>query len=147
MPKQVRTYSIPSPERLRRLRAELLQSIPNKADTITVNEIEDYKKRKHDLIIGYYKQNLEARKSYAKKIFIMVSIWLGLMILIIIFQGVGSIKLSDSVLITLITTTTLNVITLFYFIIKNLFPDLSKTHKQSHSWRKQIPKKLRHHKR
>lgn len=72
---------------------------------------------------------LEMRKKYAKALFCLCVIWLIFIGGVICLAGLGGIyglsfKLSDSVLIALITTTTLNVLGLFLGVTLWLFPKL-----------------------
>jgi hypothetical protein len=70
------------------------------------------------------KQNLAERKSYAQKIFVMICLWLVAILSIVILTGFSAwgLKLSDSVIIALITSTTLNVAGFFLAVAKYLFP-------------------------
>ena len=87
-------------------------------------------------------QDREARKDYANKTFILTCVW-GLLIFVIIFSiAKGSFifydkwnfKLSDKVLITLITSTTVNFFGFFLLVMKYLFhtkpPEKSKRKKE-----------------
>lgn len=71
------------------------------------------------------RQDIEARKEYANKIYRLISVWLGCMIVIVLLAGFGSkcewFKMADSVLIALITTTTASVIGLFAIVANYLF--------------------------
>ena len=78
------------------------------------------------------KQNIREKKKYARHLFGMLCIWLTLMMGILILNGFGKIpftclkfSLSDSVIITLITTTTANVAAFFLVVTKHLFPSQS----------------------
>lgn len=68
-------------------------------------------------------QNRAQRKEYADNIFAFLCVYMLFVGLII--MGVGcnhcGFELSDTVLITLITTTTANVIGIFVFVVKYLF--------------------------
>lgn len=68
-------------------------------------------------------QNRLQRKEYADNIFAFLCVYMLFVFLILI--GCGSYHahfgLSDTVLITLITTTTANVIGIFVFVVKYLF--------------------------
>jgi hypothetical protein len=70
-------------------------------------------------------QDKDERKSYAYKVFALISMWLACVILIIIGAGNGNLHYSDTVMVTLLTTTTANVIGLFAIVNGYLF----KTHK------------------
>ncbi|MCX8491820.1 MAG: hypothetical protein ORN54_12200 [Cyclobacteriaceae bacterium] len=71
------------------------------------------------------KQDRDERKSYAFKLYWLVLVWLLMILLIILFQGLQFspllFKLSDAVLITLITTTTANVAAFFLVVVRYLF--------------------------
>lgn len=68
-----------------------------------------------------YKTNTRRREHLAKWTMWCVSVWLGLVILIIIFNSLLKLGLSDSVLITLLGTTTLNVIGLAAILLRGYF--------------------------
>src|SRR5690606_27835421 len=71
--------------------------------------------RKHDL--KQRKQEHKQRVGYARKIFFLISIWLVIILLIVIASGTNckyfTLEISDRVLITLLTTTTITVLGLF----------------------------------
>lgn len=89
--------------------------------------IEDLaEKKKHNEILH---ENKELRKQYAKYIFILTCSW-ALLIFILIFSiGIKNLilipstpfELSDKVVITLITSTTINFFGFFLLVIKYLF--------------------------
>lgn len=66
----------------------------------------------------------ELRVEYTGKIFILVCCWLGFVIGFIVLSGfkVYDFKLSDSVLIAFITSTTINVVGLFIVVAKWMYP-------------------------
>lgn len=74
-------------------------------------------------------QNREERKKYAGHIFIITCIWTTLIFFVIIAASLKTInkvayfefKISDSVLITLITSTTVNFFGFFYLVVRYLF--------------------------
>ena len=69
------------------------------------------------------RQDIEARKSYANKVFKLVCWWLFAMILLVTLSGTrtGWFQLSDPTLIALITTTTLSVLGLFAIVANYIF--------------------------
>jgi len=95
-------------------------------------KIEDVKTRQE--YNQLLKQNREERKKYAKNIFNLTCVWTSLIFLILILNGTKSIKgvkylefdLSDQVLITLITSTTINFFGFFLLVVKYLFNTESK---------------------
>src|ERR1039457_2693509 len=65
------------------------------------------------------------REKYASRIFYLVSTWIGLIFLLLLAQGfgdhIGYKPLSDKVLITLISSTTVNVIGTLIIVLKYIF--------------------------
>ena len=83
------------------------------------------------------KQDMDERKVYANRIFSLVTYWLIFIAVILIAAGYHSyelkigdefifsfngLKLSDTVILSLIGSTTLNVLALFYIVANYLFP-------------------------
>jgi hypothetical protein len=74
-------------------------------------------------------QNREERKRYARHIFLFTCLWATTIFIILILSGLKCIKdvkyfefsLSDKVLITLITSTTVNFFGFFLLVVKYLF--------------------------
>ena len=101
---------------------------PDSPDPISQLE-EDYTAGQQEAArLKQLEQNIDERKKYANRIFYLVCSWLvfvGVLVLLNGVQGcVASIpfRLSDAVLIALITTTTINVIGVFLFVVRYLFP-------------------------
>lgn len=72
-------------------------------------------------------QDIQERKSYASKIFFMVVGWLIIILAIIILGGIETnngriLKISDTVILALIGSTTINITTFFVIVTKYLFP-------------------------
>lgn len=67
------------------------------------------------------RNNNRERLNYARKTFILTCFWIGVVIIIVILNSARIVNLSDTVLITLISTTTINVFGFFYLVIKYLF--------------------------
>lgn len=67
-------------------------------------------------------QNIKERKKYAKLIFIMLVGWLVAILVLLFMNGIRMIEFSDTVLITLITTTTANITVFFLGVVQYLFP-------------------------
>ena len=78
----------------------------------------------------------DLRKEYIEKLFWLIAIWLGVVVLFVFMSGYSSnllnnpdcrincarFKLADSVLIAFITSTTASVLGLFYLVAKWLYP-------------------------
>jgi len=99
------------------------------------------------------RQNRVERKKYAWHIFVLTCIWAGLIFIIIIADGLNlpkvseyyNFKLSDKVLITLISSTTINFFGFFFLVVKYLFDtgrsDKKKKNKRDKNKIPQIPTK------
>jgi hypothetical protein len=77
-------------------------------------------------IIDSLDSNSVQRRNYARRTFWLTCSWIFLVILIVAASGLDIkgwrlLKLSDAVIITLITTTTLNVFGFFLLVMKYLF--------------------------
>ena len=68
-----------------------------------------------------YRQNRKERKKYAKWSYWIVSAWLFWIVLLV--STSKCLHLDNSVLITLLTTTTINVLGLVFIVSRYLFPD------------------------
>lgn len=71
-------------------------------------------------------QDRKQRKSFAGKIYCLTIAWLAVIVVILFCQGVGEVygwfRLSDSVLIALISGASVNIIGLMAIVIRYLFP-------------------------
>lgn len=63
----------------------------------------------------------EARRSFSNAIFTVTVIWMFLTLVVIFQTGTGALRLSDTVLVALITTATANVYGFFYVVVNYLF--------------------------
>ena|ERR1700744_4172227 len=66
-------------------------------------------------------QDMDERKLYAHRVFALICLWLACVMLVIISSGNGNLHYSDTVMVTLLTTTTANVIGLFAIVNNYLF--------------------------
>ncbi|TDQ11900.1 hypothetical protein [Pedobacter metabolipauper] len=83
-------------------------------------EYEQYvraKKLQNDVV----EQDKNERKDYASVLVTITTIWLAMVLIIFIAIGKGDLIYSDSVIITLLTTTTANVISLLVIVANYLF--------------------------
>ncbi len=97
-------------------------------DSFSSLELDNNELRKKNEELKDLIQDRKERKNYASKLYWLILLWLFIMLLFILFQGLGFIpftsnnyKLSDTVLITLISTTTANVAAFFLVVVKYLF--------------------------
>lgn len=82
-----------------------------------------FDKRMRSLDLKNKAQDIELRRKYAEQIFTFVSLYMFAVFFIIILSGSpSSFKISDAVLITLLGTTTANVIGVLVIVAKYLFP-------------------------
>ena len=115
--------------------AELIGSIaepgdppPDSPDEISQLEEDYVARREQDARIRQLEQNIAERKKYANRIFYLVCSWLCFVAALVLLNGIQDwftfipFHLSDAVLIALITTTTINVIGVFLFVVRYLFP-------------------------
>lgn len=68
-----------------------------------------------------YKQDTRQRKFLAQWVVLTNSAWLGLVLLIVFFQGFGLMALDTTVMNVLLATTTVNVLGLAYIVLEGLF--------------------------
>ncbi|TCD28633.1 hypothetical protein EZ456_04385 [Pedobacter psychrodurus] len=85
------------------------------------SEEDTYKNRFDDITLLNFTQNVSARKRYSHRIFLITTGWLISVITILVAVGLAKLKLSDSVLIALLGTTTINVLGFFVIVIQYLF--------------------------
>ncbi|MCD7721480.1 MAG: hypothetical protein LUI09_04550 [Prevotellaceae bacterium] len=76
------------------------------------NKNEDYENRK---------QNRKQRKNFAVVIFGMMCLYLAAVLVLVYMCGLSAAALSDPVLVTLLGTTTANIIGLFAIVTRYLF--------------------------
>lgn len=69
-----------------------------------------------------YKDTSQLRRHTGYWVMIVVSQWLFVVICLVILVGLKSLELNDSVIITLLGTTTVNIIGLPYVLLKGLYP-------------------------
>lgn len=94
-------------------------------------EARDLKRRARLDRIAARRERRGLRRTYAKKLFVLLCAWVSGIYLLLIFQGMGKIGslsffLDDKVLMAAIGSTTVNVIGLFYVVAKYLYPDPSR---------------------
>ena len=98
---------------------ETASSIPDKETVEATNTA--YLNELNSANLVNIKANIEARGLYSNRIFYMTAFWLIFVVIAIAFQGFGIIRTSDSVIVSLLGTTTLNVLGFFVIVIQYLF--------------------------
>ena len=66
---------------------------------------------------------LALRKKYAPRLFWIAWLWIAVIVVVLAVQFVCKHGLNDGVIITLLSTTTINIIGLLYVVVKYLFND------------------------
>lgn len=102
-------------EKLSKITSALLASVSKTPDKKTKEEI------KASLYHENEKQNIVLRRKYAIVTGIGVIIWYVIVLLIVVLTGAKCLNLSDAILITLITTSTVNLLGVLTIIVKYLF--------------------------
>ena len=83
-----------------------------------------FDKRMKSLELKNKAQDIELRRKYAEQIFTFVSLYMFAVFFILILSGSpSSFRISDAVLMTLLGTTTANVIGILVIVAKYLFPN------------------------
>jgi len=67
-------------------------------------------------------QDREQRKTFADKIFTVTVIYIAVVLFILIACGFSRLQFSDTVLITLLSTTTANILSLLVIVFNHIFP-------------------------
>lgn len=83
--------------------------------------LNEYQRKDHSLKVA--RTLLWQRKVYAVLLFLMSTAWLTYIAIFLWEAGKGRLTVSDPVQIALITTTTINVLGLFYIVARWLFPN------------------------
>jgi hypothetical protein len=68
-----------------------------------------------------FRDDNNARKGLGQSIFIVTVVWMILVYILLIENGRGHLVFSDTVLVTIITTTTMNVFGFLYVVVNYLF--------------------------
>ena len=95
-------------------------------DSITKKEIEALTLAEKRVRIRGVVQDISERKIYAKRVFVLVAVWLAGISIILLAQGFlspwGLFNLSENVLLAVIGGTTVNVVGIFLIVARYLFP-------------------------
>ena len=75
-------------------------------------------------LLERYGQDTRFRKHLARWVMCIIPLWLIAVITIIVLCGIGFINLEKEVLITLLATTTANILGLAFVLLKGLFGDI-----------------------
>lgn len=94
--------------------------LPSSTTSTNNNDIKSLKEQEHDLKNERYKSDTTWRCRLSWWVIIVDSVWL-IAVLVILMLNNCVFELSDAVLITILGTTTINVLGLAYIILKGLF--------------------------
>jgi len=99
-------------------------NVTTTADPKTIAEAAQLEHDRKRTEISGVQQDIAERKKYAARCFWLVTIWLALIGLIVFLQGfrICGFSLPNSVLITLIGSTTGSVVGIFLIVTRYLFP-------------------------
>ena len=123
--------STPDPNSLKEIDVSRIErSQPTKVDAQPSPEYEaevDYVEDQREKIeIAGLKQDIAARKVYAALFFLLAALWMAVISVLLFFQGFGQgrlgFKLSDTVLLAAIGSTTANLVGILYVVANYLFP-------------------------
>jgi hypothetical protein len=70
-----------------------------------------------------FEDRRQDRKNFTYYLFQFVCMWLVFVGFIVLWNGLGKLKYSDTVLVTILTTTTSGVLLYFHYVLKYLFGD------------------------
>lgn len=70
-----------------------------------------------------YEDRRNDRKLFTSLLFQFVCMWLIFVGLLVLWSGMGKLKYSDTILVTILTTTTSGVLLYFHSVLKYLFGD------------------------
>lgn len=92
-------------------------------------DLDFYKSQQLEQELKELKDNHKLRHKYASRIFWLVAVWLAFVLVAVFMAGFDflSFSLSKEVLITFISSTTINVVGLYVVVAKWLFPSTEKT--------------------
>jgi hypothetical protein len=106
------------------------EDVNEQPDPNTIKEEKDLERVRYGAQTEGQKQDIKERKKYALLFFYLSCAWLVAIMAIIMLQGFGwfckaPFKLSDSIVLTMIGSTTVNVLGILYIVAKYLFPNRS----------------------
>ncbi len=106
-----------------------LKDVSNVPDPETRQEEDDLQQEHARAVLRGVTQDIDERKKYARRFFILACFWLVAITVLLVLQGFGSFwfglmpfKLADTVLLAVIGSTTVNVLGILYVVVNYLFP-------------------------
>jgi len=122
--------SIINPKDLQKKSEDLIKAsdVDSSRESETLED-EQYSEEERNLRLrnDYLEQEIELRKDFAYKVYEFLNVWVTVIIIFLFLYGIGVFsKVSKEVVITLLATTSINVIGVFAIIVRNLFPNPGK---------------------
>lgn len=99
-------------------------AIPKNIPNDTLENVDDMSMRQQRK--ERFSQDTRFRRHLANWVMIIVPVWLMSVVVLIYLHGYNTLDLDKEVLITLLATTTVNVLGLAYIVLKGIFPEESK---------------------
>ena len=96
-------------------------SIPENVPNDSLEDVDDMSMRQQRK--ERFSQNTRFRKHLAVWVMYIVPIWLFVVIVVLVLSGANVLHFDSNVLITLLATTTVNVLGLAYIVLKGIFPE------------------------
>ncbi len=97
------------------------ESMPGSSGAPLPTDVDDLSMRKQIHI--RYKQDTDFRKYFSVWVMIIAPVWLVATLVIVILCGCSVLVLPQSVINTLLATTTATVLGLAYIVLKGMFPE------------------------
>ena len=112
------------PATIQGITEQVLPDIPDVPDSETEEEITNFEQQHNKLVLQDHSQNIKLRKEFATKIYWLVIGWVAAILAILILEGfrICNFSLTNSVMLALIGSSTLNIVGLLYVVTHYLFP-------------------------
>lgn len=98
-----------------------LNAIPENVNDDVLEDVDDKSMRQQRK--ERFSQDTRFRRHLANWVMTIVPCWLLSVVVILFLHGLGLICLPTEVIITLLATTTVNVLGLAYIVLKGIFPE------------------------
>lgn len=101
------------------------RQVSSEPDPKSLEEQEDLERQKVEVLLRSEEQDISERKKYAWYFFLLSSGWVAVISVLLFLEGFGghfAFRLSDSVLLAAIGSTTANILGIIYVVANYLFP-------------------------
>lgn len=106
------------------INADLVRSSSTSPDAQSKEESDGYTRAMEAAKLQSFTQDTAERKKYAQRIFWLVAIWITAILVILLLAGFGAgglFLLSEKVLLAAIGSTTVNILGVFFIVVRYLF--------------------------